>query len=46
MRAEEQMVIALPDIEAREITEDWEFVLLACDGIWDVVTNEVGTAMM
>ena len=41
MGAEEQMVIALPDIEVREINEDWEFLILACDGIWDVVTNEV-----
>jgi len=38
--AEEQMVIAVPDVEVREITEDWEFIILACDGIWDVVTNE------
>jgi len=41
MGPEEQMVIALPDIELRDISEDWEFILLACDGIWDVVTNEV-----
>ena len=41
MSAEEQMVIAVPDVEVREITEDWEFILLACDGIWDVVTNVV-----
>jgi protein phosphatase 2C family protein 2/3 len=40
MGAEEQMVIALPDVEARDVNEEWEFVLLACDGIWDVVTNE------
>src|SRR5690348_9147375 len=38
---EHQMVIAVPDVEVRNITDDWEFVLLACDGIWDVVTNEV-----
>lgn len=37
--AEEQMVIALPDVEQRTITEDWEFVVLACDGVWDVLTN-------
>jgi len=41
LKADEQMVIALPDIEQRTINEDWEFVLLACDGIWDVLTNEV-----
>jgi len=37
--AEEQMVIALPDVEQRTINEDWEFVVLACDGVWDVLTN-------
>jgi len=40
LKPDEQMVIALPDIEVREVTEDWEFIILACDGIWDVVTNE------
>lgn len=23
-----------------QITEDWEFLVLACDGIWDVMTNQ------
>ncbi|XP_017058922.1 probable protein phosphatase 2C T23F11.1 [Drosophila ficusphila] len=40
---EEQIVTANPDVEIRDITDDWEFVLLACDGIWDVMTSaEVG----
>lgn len=38
---EEQIVTAYPDIEERDITEDWEFAVLACDGIWDVMQNEV-----
>lgn len=25
----------------RELTDDWEFIVLACDGIWDVMTNQV-----
>ena len=29
------------DVEIRQITTDWEFVVLACDGIWDVMTNQV-----
>lgn len=40
-KAEEQIVTAFPDVEHREITEDWEFAILACDGIWDVMTNTV-----
>lgn len=31
---------AFPDVEIREITEDWEFLILACDGIWDVLSND------
>lgn len=34
-------MLAFPDIEEREITEDWEFAILACDGIWDVMSNAV-----
>ncbi|EDW92728.1 probable protein phosphatase 2C T23F11.1 [Drosophila yakuba] len=36
---EEQIVTANPDVEVRDITDDWEFVLLACDGIWDVMSS-------
>ena len=35
----ERMVIATPDITEHTITEDTEFVVLACDGIWDVMTS-------
>ncbi|XP_006608826.1 probable protein phosphatase 2C T23F11.1 isoform X1 [Apis laboriosa] len=39
---QEQIVTAFPEVQAFQITEDWEFVVLACDGIWDVMTsNEV-----
>lgn len=37
---EDQIVTALPDVENRIIHEDLEFVVLACDGIWDVMSNE------
>lgn len=33
---------ALPDVIEKTITPEWDFVVLACDGIWDVMTdNEV-----
>lgn len=41
---EEQIVTAYPDVVEREINEDWEFAVLACDGIWDVLRNEVKLA--
>ncbi|XP_058980488.1 probable protein phosphatase 2C T23F11.1 [Musca domestica] len=31
---------AYPDVETRTIDEGWEFLVLACDGIWDVMTNQ------
>lgn len=39
-KPEEQIVTAYPDVETREITEDYEFLVLACDGIWDVMSNQ------
>ncbi|MCL4141754.1 UNVERIFIED_CONTAM: hypothetical protein GTU68_057325 [Idotea baltica] len=38
---EEQIVTAWPDVVIRELNKDWEFILLSCDGIWDVMTNQV-----
>ncbi|EZA50918.1 hypothetical protein DMN91_012806 [Ooceraea biroi] len=37
---QEQIVTAFPEVQEFSITEEWEFVVLACDGIWDVMTNE------
>ncbi|CAF1026453.1 unnamed protein product [Didymodactylos carnosus] len=39
-RPEEQVVTAFPDVMVKNMNEDWEFILLACDGIWDVLSNE------
>ncbi|CAG5074885.1 Similar to ppm-2: Probable protein phosphatase 2C T23F11.1 (Caenorhabditis elegans) [Cotesia congregata] len=37
--AEEQIVTAFPEVQKFEINKDWEFIVLACDGIWDVMTS-------
>lgn len=37
---EKQIVTALPEVKTFDIDEDWEFMVLACDGIWDVLTNQ------
>ena len=38
--AEDQIVCCDPDIVVETIDESWEWVLLACDGIWDVLSNQ------
>lgn len=37
---QEQIVTAFPEVQQFTVDEDWEFVVLACDGIWDVMTSE------
>lgn len=36
----EQIVIAHPDVQTRPLDERLEFIVMACDGVWDVMTNE------
>ncbi|XP_078429089.1 protein phosphatase 2C family protein isoform X2 [Wolffia australiana] len=35
-----QFVVAEPEIQEQEISDDLEFLVLASDGLWDVVANE------
>ncbi|KAL3869304.1 hypothetical protein ACJMK2_041998 [Sinanodonta woodiana] len=37
---EAQMISALPDIEVATVTEEDEFVILACDGIWNFMSSQ------
>lgn len=36
----EQMVTVVPDVREVPLTDQDEFVVIACDGIWDVMTRE------
>lgn len=38
--AEKQIVSAAPDVISRDLTPEVEFLVLACDGIWDVLSNQ------
>ncbi|TPX34836.1 hypothetical protein SmJEL517_g02573 [Synchytrium microbalum] len=38
--AEDQIVTVNPEIITRQMTEDDEFLVLACDGIWDCMSNQ------
>jgi protein phosphatase 2C family protein 2/3 len=37
---EEQAITVFPDVTSIDLTEEDEFLILACDGIWDVMSNE------
>lgn len=34
------MISAMPDVKRATITEEDEFMILACDGIWNSLTSE------
>jgi serine/threonine protein phosphatase PrpC len=37
--AKSQAVTAFPDVQDTELTSDDKYLILACDGIWDVLSN-------
>ncbi|KAJ6036086.1 Protein phosphatase 2C [Penicillium herquei] len=37
---EQQIVTAYPDVTMHELTEDDEFLVIACDGIWDCQSSQ------
>lgn len=37
---EDQMVSCMPDVTVFERKDDDDFIILACDGLWDVVSSE------
>lgn len=42
----EQMVTVVPDVREVALSEEDEFVIIACDGIWDVMTREQAIAFV
>lgn len=41
----EQLVSPEPEVTALEKSDNDEFAVLACDGVWDVMTNEEVTEL-
>ncbi|KAL7001771.1 putative protein phosphatase 2C 59, partial [Sarracenia purpurea var. burkii] len=41
-----QYVVAVPEIQEEKVDSSLEFLILASDGLWDVVTNEEAVAMV
>ena len=40
LKPEEQMITANPDIKVVDFTNDIDFVVIGCDGIWDCLKNQ------
>lgn len=40
LSAEEQMITCVPDVKIEKIDKNTEFLIIACDGIWDCLTNQ------
>lgn len=40
LKHEDQILTALPDIRIEKILNDTDFLILACDGIWDCLTSQ------
>lgn len=36
----DQIVTCLPDVVHDIIDPEWDFMILACDGIWDVLSSQ------
>lgn len=37
---EEQMITADPELQTLEITDEDEFIVLACDGVWNSLSSQ------
>lgn len=40
LKPEEQMITAAPDIKKLEISKDFDFIVMGCDGIYDSLTSQ------
>lgn len=40
LKRHEQAVTVYPEVNSMKITRDMEFIILACDGVWDCVDDD------
>lgn len=41
LSAAEQVITAEPDVEVVDLTKEDLFLVIACDGVWDIMTNDM-----
>ncbi len=46
LSAAEQMITCVPDVRVEKLSADTEFLIVACDGVWDCLTNQKATALV
>jgi serine/threonine protein phosphatase PrpC len=45
-KASEKYVVCKPDLYTHQITNNLEFIIIGCDGLWDVVSNQEAVDMV
>ncbi len=40
LKQEEQMITAFPDVKVEKISNETDFLIIACDGVWDCLTSQ------
>ncbi len=40
LKRHEQAVTVYPEVKTMKITKDMEFIVIACDGVWDCVDDD------
>lgn len=46
LKPEDQMITCVPETQVFNLTSETSFILLACDGIWDCLTNQEAADLM
>ena len=40
LQADQQLIIAFPDVTSRPVSKDDDFMLLGCDGVWETLSDK------